>query len=201
MNFFKYLVFTALLFFLPFLMTGCNQSNKMTEISLSVVSPDTTTQNFQNSEVRLMVEKGIVLERVRDIFRVVRENELCQGIDVNNELLDRAYCSKAWNKLLMAVRRKEYNSCTLFFEVNYWAMTHYPVFVTFDDFEVTRVTISDDKKTASVDYVTYELDAYNPARIDLVFEDGRWVIDNFYDMRNMLNVRQSMREYLRNDFI
>jgi hypothetical protein len=80
-------------------------------------------------------------------------------------------------------------------------MTHYPVFVTFDDFEVTRVTISDDRKTASVDYVTYELDAYNPARIDLVFEDGRWVIDNFYDMRNMLNVRQSMRDYLRNDFI
>ena len=42
---------------------------------------------------------------------------------------------------------------------------------------------------------------YTPARIDMIFEDGRWVINNFYDMKYMVDVRNSMLQYLVTDMM
>ena len=118
-----------------------------------------------------------------------------------NELFDKMYCSKSWNDMLMSVRRKEFETNTLFFEVDYWVMTRELGFVTFDEFRVSRLVANEDEKFASVDFTVYDLFTYNPARVDMVYEDGRWVINNFYDLKYGVNVRNSMMEYLVTDLI
>ena len=114
------------------------------------------------------------------------------------DIFDRAYCSKSWNKMLMKVRCKEEETATLFFEIEYWTMTRELGVVTFDDFEISRLSM-DSVMTASVNYVAYGTESYTPARIDMVYEDGRWVIDNFHDLKYKLDVRESMMYYLRNE--
>ena len=98
----------------------------------------------------------------------------------------------------MKVRCKEEETATLFFEIEYWTMTRELGVVTFDDFEISRLSM-DSVMTASVNYVAYGTESYTPARIDMVYEDGRWVIDNFHDLKYKLDVRESMMYYLRNE--
>ena len=102
---------------------------------------------------------------------------------------------------IKSIKRKEYLTGTLFFEVDYWTMTRDPGMVTFEDFEVTKLVMDEKEKSASVSFVVCEYNDDVPARVDLVYEDGRWVIDNFYDLRYMLNLRHCMWNYLNNDFI
>ena len=52
-----------------------------------------------------------------------------------------------------------------------------------------------------MDFTVYEMYTYCPARIDMVYEDGRWVIDNFYDKKFMVDVRSSMQQYIATNFI
>ena len=142
-----------------------------------------------------------MLECAKSIFHEVRNYELSCGGIVMNELFDKMYCSKSWNDMLMSVRRKEFETNTLFFEVDYWAMTRELGFVTFDEFRVSRLVVNEDEKFASVDFTVYDLFTYNPARVDMVYENGRWVINNFYDLKYGVNVRNSMMEYLVTDLI
>lgn len=72
---------------------------------------------------------------------------------------------------------------------------------TFEEFEVTKLVMDEQGISASVSFVVYEPDTYVPARVDLVFENGRWVIDNFYDLRYMLNLRHCMWNYLNHDIV
>jgi len=52
-----------------------------------------------------------------------------------------------------------------------------------------------------VSFTVYEATTYVPARIDLVFEEGRWVIDNFHNLKYMTDFRESMWDFLRNDYL
>ena len=74
------------------------------------------------------------------------------------------------------------------------------VTVSFDEFEVTNMYYGS-QMTASVKFMVYEADKYTPARIDLVYEGGRWVIDNFYNLRYMIDVKNSMWDYLEQETI
>lgn len=194
-----------LLLLLPLLMAGCQANNGRSTDDGTAFSADskngaTTVAQAPTSEMRLMTERGVVLERVKTIFSVVKAEYMkCGGI-VRNDMFDRNYCSKSWNKLLLAVRGKEERTNTLFFEIDYWALAREPGFVTFDDFEVTALAI-DPQKFASVTFTVYDAESYTPGRVDLVYEDGRWVIDNFYDFKYMLDVRQSLHHYLDTDII
>jgi len=144
-------------------------------------------------------EKGIVLDRVKDIYRLLKSEYMYHGGSYENEIFDKMFCSKSWNKLLLAVRCKEEQSGTLFFEINHWSMTRYSgVLLSFDEFEVEHVDLLSDVKRASVTFTVYEADTYTPARIDLVFEDGRWVIDNFHNLKYMIDVRNAMWNYVAN---
>jgi hypothetical protein len=157
----------------------------------SVIQSDTL-----NMEMRFTIERQIVLEQVKNIYRVVKADYMTNGGSYETEFFDRAYCSKAWNKLLMSVRCKEERTNTLFFEINPWSMMRYSgSIVSFDEFEVTDLVI-DPKRKASVSFTVSDGDTYTPARIDLVYENGRWVIDNFYNLRYMLDIRNCMWQYL-----
>ena len=189
---------------LPVGMTSCSD-NKTTpqEVQTAAVLRGDSMQitDTLNSEVKLMVERQVVVERVRDIFGLVKAHQLKTGGLSPEAYFDKAFCSEAWNKMLMGVKAKEYETNTLFFEIDYWLMTRNIGLVTFDEFECTSLYMEDNKKHATVDFLAYEADTSNPARVDLVFEDGRWVIDNFYDMRFHVNVHTSMLEYIAKDVL
>ena len=186
------------------MITGCREQaqNPDQNNSNSPIPVDTVTvTDTLNSEVRLNIEREVVLERVKSIYSMIRSDYLSRGGVFESELFDKAFCSKSWNKLLMAVRCKEDRTGTLFFEINPWSMTRYSGnIISYDEFEVTSLVIGPEM-TASVTFTVYEDDTYTPARIDLIYEDGRWVIDNFYNLRYMLNVRSSMWNYLDSDII
>ena len=148
------------------------------------------------TEISAEVERGVVLERVQDIYSLIKQECTYMGGSIDSDLLDKAYCSESWNQLLMAVRRQEYLTNTLFFEVNHWTMSHDTDLVSFDEFQVRNLVISEDEKRAQVDFTVYEPDNYIPARVELVFEDGQWKIDNFYHLKYMFNLRERMLEFL-----
>ena len=148
------------------------------------------------TEISAEVERGVVLERVQDIYSLIKQECTYMGGSIDSDLLDKAYCSESWNQLLMAVRRQEYLTNTLFFEVNHWTMSHDTDLVNFDEFQVRNLVISEDEKRAQVDFTVYEPDNYIPARVELVFEDGQWKIDNFYHLKYMFNLRERMWEFL-----
>ena len=150
------------------------------------------------TEISAEVERGVVLERVQNIYSLIKQECTYMGGSTDSDLLDKAFCSESWNQLLMAVRRQEYLTNTLFFEVNHWTMSHDTELVNFDEFQVRNLVISEDEMRAQVDFTVYEPDNYIPARIELVFEDGQWKIDNFYHLKYMFNMRERMWQYLDN---
>jgi hypothetical protein len=159
------------------------------------------TPDSVKSEMALQLEREALLERVRAMYTLVKHECIYLGGSVDNDMLDKSFCSKSWNKLLMAVRSKEHNTGTLFFEVNKWTMTYDSDLVSFDEFEVQELNMDTDEMTATVNFTVYASDTYTPARIELVYEDGNWKIDNFYHLKYGLNLRSQMWDYLGNDLI
>lgn len=167
--------------------------------TIQILGTDTTmVSDTLNSEVSSMVQRGVVLERVHTIYSLIKQECTYMGGSTDSDLLDKAFCSNSWNQLLMAVRRQEYLTNTLFFEVNHWTMSHDTDLVNFDEFEVRNLVFTDEEKRAQVDFTVYEENSFIPARIELVYEDGQWKIDNFYHLRYMFNLRERMWEYLDN---
>lgn len=190
---------------LAVLTTGChdrsNQSNQtittVEEDTVSLVTPDSLT-----SEMSEEAERGVVLNQVKNIYRLLRAEYMIRGGSYENELFDKVFCSKSWNNLLMTVRYKEEQTGTLFFEIDHWAMTRYSgTLPSFDEFEVEYVDLLSPVKRASVAFTVYEDDTYTPARVDLVYEDGRWVIDNFHNLKYMIDVRSAMWNYVAHPYI
>lgn len=190
---------------LPLLVAGCanrsQEPEKGSRNAFSMVVPEGDSADPLDTldiEVKKKVISGIVLERVKDIYGLVKSEYMQHGGAGENELFDKAYCSRSWNKLLLAVRWKENLTGALFFESNYWSMTRDAGIIAFDEFEVTSLEM-EPQLMASVSFTVYEANAYIPARIDLVYEEGRWVIDNFHNLKYMTDFRESMWDFLRND--
>ena len=180
---------------------GAQTSAPADEDSTEILGTDSTiVGDTLQSEVSAMVQRGAVLERVQNIYSLIKQECSYMGGSTDSDLLDKAFCSESWNQLLMAVRRQEYLTNTLFFEVNHWTMSHDTDLVSFEEFEVRNLVFTDEEKRAQVDFTVYEENSsYIPARIELVYEDGQWKIDNFYHLKYMFNLRERMWEYLDNN--
>ena len=187
------------------LSTSCSGSRKgspETGNGAEKVLKDSVKTDSVLSEMALAVERQVVLERVRSIYSLIKQECTYLGGSVESDWLDKSFCSRRWNDLLMAVRKKEFQTNSLFFEVNRWTMTYDSNLISFDEFEVADCFIGpDNDKTATVNFTVYSPDTYTPVRIELVYEDGQWKIDNFYHMKYMLNLRQSMYQYIGNDML
>ena len=199
----KKVLFVGLTLVIGLLSTSCQGAGKGTPENGSgtvKVLRDTVKSDSILSEMALAIERQVVLERVKCIYGLIKQETTYLGGSVNNDWLDKAFCSKRWNDLLMAVRRKEFQTNSLFFEVNRWTMAYDSNLISFDEFEVADCFIgSNEDKTASVNFTVYTSDSYSPVRVELVYEDGQWKIDNFYHLKYMLNLRESMYQYLDND--
>ena len=199
----KKVLFVGLTLVIGLLSTSCQGSGKGTPENGSgteKVLKDTVKSDSVLSEMALAIERQVVLERVKCIYGLIKQETTYLGGSVDNDWLDKAFCSKRWNDLLMAVRRKEFQTNSLFFEVNRWTMAYDSNLISFDEFEVADCFIgSNEDKMASVNFTVYTSDSYTPVRVELVYEDGQWKIDNFYHLKYMLNLRESMYQYLDND--
>ncbi len=190
------------LLLLPLLMLFSCQGRKDGD-NRQYMTTEQTTQTMLapqvDSEMQLQMEQGVVLTEVRDLYRLVRQSTMNNAGGSMGDMFDRMYCSKAWNKMLMAVRAKESETSTYFFEIDHWTMMRDPQVVSFDEFEIHSFNVVDSVKTASIKFTAFGYDSYTPAIIDLVCEDGRWVIDNFRDLKYKVNVRESMNNFLRKE--
>jgi len=177
-----------------------NGDSNASDASQIILKDSITKPDHLSSEIALQVESGVVLEHVRNIYDIVKHESVNLGGSVDNDLLDKTYCSKSWNDMLAAVRRKEFRTNNLFFEVNHWTMAYDTNLVKFDEFEVRCCYIgADNERLASVQFTVYTHDTYMPARVDLIYEDGGWKIDNFHHLKYALNMKERMWEYLHND--
>ena len=193
-------------FALVIIMAGCQSSGHKTAQNDSSVLEDsfmlTPTADTLSSEMSVEVQQGIVLEKVKDIYRLIRAEYMAHGGSFDNEMFDRTFCSKSWNKLMMKVHRKEDRTGTLFFEINHWSMSRAAGnFLFFDEFEVKYFNTHRKDKRAVVSFTVFEDYTFTPARVELVYEDNQWKIDNFYNLRYGLNVRTAMWNYIHRPYI
>lgn len=194
----------GLLFVVIILSIGCQGSKKgpAGDDSQKMIMKDSVLSDSLKSEMALALEREVVLDRVKCIYTLIQHENTYMGGSVDSDMLDKTFCTKRWNQLLMAVRAKEHQTNTLFFEVNRWTMAYNSELIDFDEFEVADLIIGpNNHKTAVVNFTVYDPDSYTPARIELVYEDGQWKIDNFYHLKYMLNLRQCMYRYLDNDML
>ena len=77
----------------------------MADSNQVLLTDSVTKSDHLASEMAVQVESGIVLEHVRNVYNLVKHETQNMGGSVNSDLLDKAYCSKSWNELLMADRR------------------------------------------------------------------------------------------------
>ena len=201
----KNLLLIGILFVTGLIFSSCMGSSKGAPESGSTnekIDKDTVKSDSIVSEMALAIERQVVLERVRSIYGLIKQECTYLGGSVDNDWLDKSFCSKRWNDLLMAVRRKEFQTNSLFFEVNRWTMTYDSNLISFDEFEVEDCFIGpNNEKTATVNFTVFASDTYTPVRLELVYEDGQWKIDNFYHMKYMLNLRQCMYRYIGSDML
>lgn len=186
------------LFVIPFLLTGCQCSHDDSVESNSdflIAENSSASADSLNMEVMFKQESEAIKDRVEWIFSIVKSDYMSKGGVTSSELLDRCYCSESWNRLLLAVHCKEEETYVTFFDIDYWAMVRDSGMINYDEFVVTDLTLGDEKR-ATVAYTVYGSDTYTPAKVDLVFEKGQWVIDNFYNLKYMLDVRKSMQRFL-----
>jgi len=177
-----------------------NEESEVADNGPILLKDSTTEPNHLNSEMAIQVESGVVLEHVRNVYNLIKHETQNMGGNVDSDLLDKAYCSKSWNEMLMAVRKKEFETSNTFSVINHWTMAYDTNQVSFDEFEVKYCYIgAKNERFASVDFTVYTPDNYIPARVDLVYEDGAWKIDNFHHLKYMMNMKECMCEYLMND--
>ena len=187
-----------ILFVIPMMMMGCQQREEQSVRTFAdalIVEDADVSADTLNMEVMFQLQSEEVKDRVEGIFKIVKSDYMSSGGSSRGELLDRCYCSEAWNRLLLAVRCKEEETNSLFFDIDHWLMVRDPGTISYDEFVVTDITLGHEKR-ATVAYTVYGNDTYTPAMVDLVFEKGRWVIDNFHNLRYMKDVKKSMKEYL-----
>ena len=201
----KNLLLIGILFVAGLISSSCTGAGKGAPESGSTnekIDKDTVKSDSIVSEMALAIERQVVLERVRSIYGLIKQECTYLGGSVDNDWLDKSFCSKRWNDLLMAVRRKEFQTNSLFFEVNRWTMTYDSNLISFDEFEVEDCFIGpNNEKTATVNFTVFASDTYTPVRLELVYEDGQWKIDNFLHLKYMLNLRESMYQYLDSDML
>ena len=192
----KKVLFLGFALVLCLLSTSCTGSGKGAPENgngAEKVLKDTVKSDSVLSEMALAIERQVVLERVKCIYGLIKEETTYLGGNVDNDWLDKAFCTKA-------VRRKEFQTNSLFFEVNRWTMAYDSNLIRFDEFEVADCYIGpNNEKTAAVNFTVYDPDSYTPVRVELVYEDGQWKIDNFLHLKYMLNLRESMYQYLDHD--
>lgn len=161
----------------------------------------TETELNQKSDI------DAVTARVMDIYQTVfkeynhedslRNLDLLEGQGAYAHPADfsKNYCSREWNQLLRQIDEIDslYHSGEMgFWDADYWIMGQDWHNLSISDLEVLSTTPNE----AAVQFQLHNFDTVKPVALKLVNEDGVWKIDNFTDVNNDLDWKQSMQQYV-----
>ena len=148
-----------------------------------------------------------VTKRVQEIYQAVfkeynledslRNLDQLEGLGAYEHRgeFNRNYCSHEWNRLSRLINEIDslYHSDELgFWDADYWIMGQDWHNLSISDVEVLSVTPTE----ASVQFQLHNFDSSKPIGLHMVFEDGVWKIDNFLDVKNDMDWKKSMKEYV-----
>lgn len=133
-----------------------------------------------------------VQEIYSDVFKQYNEFDQ-QRSDMPREKNDSLYCSADWNRWIARVDSdSRQNGGIGFMEADYWIMGQDWDELSVSDINVTSMTDS----IATVELNLHNLGNVIPVRLDMIFENGAWKIDNFMDVKNDFDWKTRMKEYL-----
>ena len=105
------------------------------------------------------------------------------------------YCSRDWNNLVARVNEYDNSHEEIemgFFDADYWVMGQDAQDLSIS--EVSVVKFQGDK--AVVEFDRENCGSTSRIRLEMVYEDGEWKIDNFIDLQYELNWKENMKNYL-----
>ena len=78
--------------------TSCNGAGKKAPENgnANEVLKDTVISDSLQSEMALAIERQVVLERVKNIYGLIKQECTYLGGSVDNDWLDKSFCSKRW---------------------------------------------------------------------------------------------------------
>ena len=160
--------------------------------STSAVSEDTAIAD--HTEQTIPADPEYIKERVKAIYDAVAvAYPNIPDITPSNDSLDLAFCSNQWQTLVVMVNAKDAEEMGVdhFFESDYWIMGQDWGAISISDI---KVDIKDNTH-ADVDLILHNLSDIN-VKLEMVFDRGEWLINNFIDQTNEVDWKKSMKEYL-----
>ena len=151
-----------------------------------------------------------VAQRVQEIYQAVfkeynledslRNLDLLEGRGAYENLkeFNHKYCSSEWNELVSQINEIDslYHEGELgFWEADYWIMAQDWHNLSISNVEVLAVTPTE----ADVQFKLHNMDQKKPVALRLIKEDDVWKIDDFMDVENDLDWKQSMQEYVKEE--
>lgn len=140
------------------------------------------------------------IEQVQEVYEAVSKAYRSKDWQKQSATLDKKFCSKDWLATVAAVVEKDNKNSEDeigFFDADYWVMGQ-----DFDennlhatDFFLEKILMDEQPWKAAV---TLKLHNYNeiPVRVNLIYEDGTWKVDDLTDLRYDNDWKQNMKEYL-----
>ena len=139
------------------------------------------------------------LETVEEVYKAVSKAYRSKDWQRKSADLDEQFCSKDWLTTVAAVIEKDNKSSDEmgFFDADYWVMGQ-----DFDeknlhasDFSLEKILMDDTPWEAAVTLKHHNFSDI-PVRVNLVYEDGAWKVDDLTDLSSDLDWKASMKEYL-----
>ena len=200
----KCMMMTTLMVTISMMMVGCNKTDekkatdKKSEFTVANVnndseaSPDT---DKKKTEEYLVQRVSNIYKDVCDLYNAAQEDSNFDKLSEKN--FDSLYCSEEWNDLLSKVNQydMEQNTDEIgFFDFDYWIMGQ-----DFQDMSFRDVKVLDmHDNGATVSLILVNMDSDIKLKLSMVYERGDWYIDNFENLSMEFELKNAMKEYLKN---
>ena len=165
------------------------ENDDSTQVHDSVPAVQETQQPV--SQTKSVEEEVAALNsRIKEIYGTVER--VYKRDALPNTDLDAKYCSKAWRQTVKAVSAKQNKTDELCLDCDYWIMGQ-----DWQDLGLSRVRAREiTDSTAVVDFLLHNCGEEIPVSLDMVRQDGRWLIDNFFNVRDDFSFKDEMLQYV-----
>ena len=161
---------------------------------------ESTGNNSSNTKNSVAHDTARLVERVNEIYTYVSNYYEYMKTPQSKTRLTGIkppavkYCSRDWNDWVTRVNNYDAehdDGMEGFFEADYWIMGQ-----DWDKISVSDVSVA--SMTDSTAVVNLNLHNFNDiaVRLEMVLERDEWKIDNFIDVKNDLDWKAAMKEYL-----
>ena len=195
-------VISMMLVLAAILLAGCNGNGKAAEggnaDSTNVVENAQATADDSNAQADPAEMEKDVKARVCEIYDAVIAAYSADDWGKESAKLDGKFCSKDWKASVAAVKEKDKDAEMGFFEADYWVMGQDFQDLSYENVKVEEVLPEEGKAIVSLDW--HNFGNVTKVYVDLVLEDGRWMVDELTDAtRGDTGWKADMKEYLKGE--